>query len=200
MKKVSKSASFVIVIVFFLLIFLGGMWASRQKMKYSSPASEVVKAKAQDHKNATYIIEGEDVLLSDGISTRNILPGTEAKVTTKYFGKDFFYDFNKDGREDVVFILTQEEGGSGVFYYLVGALNLPDGYKGSKAVFLGDRIIPESIEKGTEEDLVLANYLDRAPGESFAKKPSHNRSMWLYFDSKALEFGEIAPDFDLGPY
>src|SRR3990167_3443169 len=82
-----------------------------------------------DYKDATYIIEGQPVKLGEnGVS---------------YFGNEVKTDLDGDGIPDLAFLLTQESGGSGTFFYLVGAIQTPNNtYKGTHAVFLGDRIAP----------------------------------------------------------
>jgi hypothetical protein len=125
--------------------------------------------------NATYIIEGQKVTLIDGLSEVAAAPGSASKITTKYFGNAVTHDLNGDGRPDTVFILTQNDGGSGTFYYVVAALNMPNGYIGSQGLFLGDRIVPQSTEMSQDPktpNVIVVNYANRAPGDSFAVAPS----------------------------
>ncbi len=150
---------------------------------------------ASSYKNATYSIEGQNVKLVDGISSVESAPGSSSKIITKYFGNEVKHDFDSDGREDTAFILTQETGGSGVFYYLVVALNKVDGYVGSHAIFLGDRIAPQTTEIG-KGNIIVVNYADRNPGESFAVAPSVGKSIWLLLDTNTLQFGEVAQNFE----
>ncbi|MEQ1678775.1 MAG: META domain-containing protein, partial [Chitinophagaceae bacterium] len=100
-----------------------------------------------------------------------------------------------DGTEDVVFLLTQNTGGSGTFYYVVGAVSTESGYVGSLAVLLGDRIAPQTTEFG-ENNIVVVNYADRALGEDFSIQPSVGKSIWLKLDTETLQFGEVANNFE----
>lgn len=136
---------------------------------------------ATDYTDATYIIAGERVALGD--------------VGTRYFGNEVMHDFNNDGREDVAFLITQETGGSGTFYYVVGTLNTEEGYVGSEAVFIGDRIAPQTTEVN-EKGQIVVNYADRAPGESFVDQPSVGKTLVLRFDTEALQMGEVVQDFE----
>ena len=149
---------------------------------------------AKSEKDATYMIEGQKVKLTNGSSEMEIAPGSATKIVTKYFGNEAKYDFDGDGRMDVVFLLTQSTGGSGTFYYVVAGLNKADGFVGSSATFIGDRIAPQntsvSSEKGTE-GIVTVNYADRKPTDSFAVNPSVGKSMRLIFDSKTSQFIEL---------
>jgi hypothetical protein len=96
-----------------------------------------------------------------------------------------------DGREDVAFLVTQEMGGSRTFFYVVAGLNKENGYVGSHGFLLGDRIAPQTTEK-REGRVVLVNYADRAPSESFAVPPI-DKSVWLLLDPTTLKFSKVAP-------
>src|SRR5690606_35151990 len=114
-----------------------------------------------------------------------IEPGAASKVTTRYFGNELEADLNDDGRQDIVFLITQEKGGSGVFYYAVAALNLENGYLGSDGFFLGDRIAPQSTDMSPnprQKGVVVVNYAVRAVGESMTSSPSEGKSAYLKLD------------------
>ncbi len=155
-------------------------------------------------KNATYYIEGRTVTLVNGIAETEVVPESATKVTTRYFGNEVKHDLNNDGREDVAFILTQETGGSGTFFYFVAALNTTTGYIGSQAVFLGDRIAPQTTEMeegitvmGTKrQNVIIVNYAVRLPNEPFTASPSVGKSLWLKLDPVTMQFGEVAQNFE----
>ncbi len=152
-----------------------------------------------DAKNTTYTIDGSPVTLVDGVSVVAAAPGSAATITTRYFGNEVVHDLNGDGRPDTAGILTQSTGGSGTFYYAVAALNTPSGYVGSQGVLLGDRIAPQAttIDEGTttmgtnRQNVVVFNYAERKPGESFATPPSIGKSLWLKLDPATMQFGEV---------
>ncbi len=150
-------------------------------------------------KDSTYVIGGQSVTLVNGVSIVPIAPGSASKVTTQYFGNEVKHDFDNDGRLDSVFMLTQNTGGSGTFYYVVAALNTVSGYIGSDAVLLGDRISPQTIEMSrnpTTPDVIVVNYVDRKPGEPFTVQPSVGKSIWLKLDIPTMQFGEVAQNFE----
>lgn len=157
-----------------------------------------------DEKNSTYIIEGKKITLTNGFAETEIIPGSAGKITTRYFGNEVRHDLNDDGREDIVFLLTQNTGGSGTFFYVVGALNTPNGYIGSHAFLLGDRIAPQTtgIDEGktangtNRKNVIVVNYADRLPGESFTTKPSLGKSVWLKLDLNTMQFAEVAQNFE----
>ena len=150
---------------------------------------------ASDYKDAEYVIDGRPIKLMQGVSEMEAAPGSASKIVTRYFGNEISHDLNGDGADDVVFLLTQETGGSGVFYYVVAALDTERGYLGSHGLLLGDRIAPQKTEMGTD-NIVIVSYADRASGESFVTPPSVGKSIRLLLDPETLEFGEVAQDFE----
>src|SRR5262245_22885960 len=100
---------------------------------------------ALDYKDTTYTVEGESVQLVGGVSSVEAAPGSASQIVTKYFGNEAKGDLNGDSIPDLAFLLTQQSGGSGTFYYVVVALQGQDGgYLGTNAVLLGDRIAPQT--------------------------------------------------------
>lgn len=148
-----------------------------------------------DYKNAEYIIEGQRVRLMNGVAETEAAPGSASKITTRYFGNEVMTDLDGDGRQDVAFLLTQDSGGSGTFYYAVAALNTDRGYVGSEGLLLGDRIAPQTTEKGAGK-IIIVNYADRRPEESFSTPPSVGKSIWLLLDPQSMQFGEVAQNFE----
>jgi len=149
---------------------------------------------ATDYKSATYIIAGLPVTLVDGHAEVAAAPGSASKVITQFFGNEATGDLNGDGVADIGFILTQESGGSGTFFYAVAAIKTPDGYRGTDAVLLGDRIAPQPTE--IRDGKLLLNYADRAPGESFAVRPSVGKSLWLKLNPETMQFGIVMQNFE----
>lgn len=186
-----------VAILIIAIVTLGGIgyWV------YQSTAKKRLPSEAQ---SATYLIEGKSITLANGLSEIEGVPGSASKIITRYFGNEVKHDLNDDGREDVVFLLTQEAGGSGVFFYIVAALSTPTGYVGSQALFLGDRIAPLSIEidegkttRGTNrQNVIVVNYAIRAPGEPFTTSPSVGKSLWLKIDPVTMQFGEVEQNFE----
>lgn len=159
---------------------------------------------ANNYKDATYTIDDRSVTLIDGNAQTEAAPGSASKIITSYFGNEAKHDLDGDGREDTVFLVTQETGGTGFFYYVVAALNTRDGYVGSHAFFLGDRIAPQSTHmdegmtaNGTRRDnVIVVNYADRATGEPFAALPTVGKSVWLKLDPVTMQFGEVEQHFE----
>ena len=140
----------------------------------------------KDYKTAYYVINGERVTLGEG--------GVE------YFGNEIRADFDDDGQDDdVAFLITSQPGGSGTFYYAVAAINTDEGYLGSSAYFLGDRIAPQSTtgsENPAHVNVVAFNFTERAPGEPMSAAPSLGKSVLLKFDLASMQFGEVVVEFE----
>lgn len=154
---------------------------------------------ASDYKDALYRVNGMPVQLTDGFAQVDSAPNSASKITTRYFGNDFSVDLNNDGRIDVVFLVTQETGGSGVFYYVVAALNTERGYVGSDAYLLGDRIAPQTIHMSLNprhKGVIVANYAERAANEPMTAQPSMGKSAYLKLDPVSMEWGIVEPNFE----
>ena len=128
-------------------------------------------------KNATFEIEGQLITLSDGVSETAVAPGSASRVVTRYVGHEATGDLNGDGFADVALVLTQTRGGSGAFYYAAAALGSPNGYLGTTAVLLGDRIAPRSTR--VQDRAIVVEYADRASGVPFTAPPSVDVSKTL---------------------
>src|SRR5688572_21718668 len=102
MKRILIGAAVVVVLVAAFCAFNAYIYNEKQ--------ADV----AADHKDATYRIDDVSVELTNGIAEVEAAPGSASKITTRYFGNEYTTDLNNDGREDVVFLLTQETGGSGI--------------------------------------------------------------------------------------
>jgi hypothetical protein len=147
------------------------------------PSAEILPGAG--YKDVTYQIDGRPVTLVNGRSETEAAPGSTTRIITRYFGSDARGDLNGDGKEDAAFLLTQDTGGSGTFYYVVVALRTATGYQGTNAILLGDRIAPQRtiIENAT----VVVNYAERGPDEPFSAKPSVGVSKYLKVRDGKLE-------------
>ena len=145
------------------------------------------------------MIGGQRVELRDGVAERETVPGSASKTTVRYYGNELKVDLNSDGREDIVFIVTEDTGGSGLFYYAVTALRTDEGYIGSDGYLLGDRIVPQGIELSKNPrhvGVVVVNYADRKPGEPMTAQPSVGKSAYIKIDPKAMQWGIVVADFE----
>ncbi len=154
----------------------------------------------EDYKDGLYFISGEAIQLTDGVSKVPAAPESPIMNTTRYFGNEVRGDLDGDGDEDVAFLVTHEPGGSGTFFYLVGAVNEGGKYRGTHAMLIGDRIAPQTTEY---RDLgapygarVIINYADRAPGEPYTARPSIGKSLYAKYSPVTNDFGVVVQDFE----
>ena len=123
-----------------------------------------------DPSNATFVFADGPITLSKGINDQAIIPGGELTQETTLTNIIGYGDINGDNKEDTAAVLAQNGGGSGVFIYLVAYVSSPLNYKGSNAVFVGDRIEPKSIS--IANGIITLKYLDRKPNEPYAAEPT----------------------------
>lgn len=127
--------------------------------------------------NGTYVINKESVTLENGKAETSVTPGSATITKTTVFGEPVLGDLNGDGKTDAALMLVQNPGGSGTFYYVVAALNMGNAVAGTNAVFLGDRIAPQTLE--IRNGQIIANYVVRKPTEPMTAQPSIGVSKYL---------------------
>ncbi len=179
-----------------VVLLVGGFFIFNFYTQSTQPTEQTV---ASDYKNTEYLIEGVPVKLTNGVAETDAAPGSASKVITRYFGNELKTDLDGDGREDVAFILTQELGGSGTFFYAVAAYNTGHGYVGSDGYLLGDRIAPQSTnlsQNPRQKYVVVFNYADRAQGEPMSTQPSVGKSAYLKLDIASMRWGVVEPNFE----
>jgi hypothetical protein len=173
-------------VALFALVVIAGVW---YVYSYNQgPDTDITQnippvVAVTDVKNATYVIEGVPAKLINGKSEVAIA-SSSAKVVTQYFGNDATGDLNNDGLLDTAFLLSQNTGGSGTFYYVVVALKSATGYQGTNAVLLGDRIAPQTTQIQNGE--VIVNYAVRKAGEPMTTRPSLGVSKYLKIQGQSL--------------
>jgi hypothetical protein len=133
----------------------------------------------------SYVIDKTEVKLVNGKATTSI-SNSSASVVTTVFGKPSMGDLNGDGISDAVIFLTQETGGSGVFYYAAVALqneNLT--WQSVGTVLLGDRIAPQSIL--VKDQVAMFNFADRKKDEPMSAIPSVGVTKYLVVEDGKLK-------------
>jgi hypothetical protein len=186
------------VLIFATFITFGVFWLNYFLVEMAPLPQENwdLELWSPDYKNSTYVIDKQMVRLYNGVSDVAAAPpggqaGSASKIVTRYFGNEARKDLNGDGKEDIVFLLTQDRGGSGIFYYVVVAVSKvvwkKEVYVGSQGYLLGDRIAPQTTTIG-EGDLITVNYAVRKESDPFSTSPSVGKSAYLVFDPTTLTF------------
>lgn len=139
---------------------------------------------APDPTNATYRIERDTVMLTNGRAEREAAPGSATKVITTLGTERASADLDGDGRLDTVVILTYQPGGSGSFSYVAALLNGSTGVSATPAVLLGDRIRMSALR--TDGRAIVVELLERAPGDPLTASPTVARTKRFVVDHGAL--------------
>lgn len=139
---------------------------------------------AIDPAHATYVVENRPIALSGGKALIPAAPGSAERVETSLFGMPAWGDLDSDGDDDAAVILVHRTGGSGSFYYVAAALREGEGFKGTNAVLLGDRIAPQTLQ--IRNGVLIANFAERGPGEAMTAAPRSARSRYLTLQAGQL--------------
>lgn len=186
------------VVVGAVVVVAGLVWVAVSEkdrgQEYGKMGDSEVEAGAEEPESATYTISEKAVTLVNGRAQINIALGSAVQESVAMFGAPKEVDLDGDGDQDAVFFLTTDAGGSGTFYYVAAAINKEGRYFGTNAMFLGNRIAPQTID--FLEGRAVANYADHKPGEPFTTRPSVEKSVWIHFDAKNMEIGEFVKDFE----
>lgn len=169
-----KFFSVVLAVVILLAAALYGFETYTQGEKQSDSGL------FSDYKKGTYMIADRSVQLGAGGVT--------------YFGNEVAADIDGDGDQDVAFLITEQPGGSGTFFYLVGAINEGGLYRGTQAMVIGDRIAPQTTE--FKNGLVIVNYADRGATDPMVTKPYIGKSLYAKYSVSTNDFGEVVQNFE----
>lgn len=174
--------------VFIILIISVGIY----KFNFTNGGDVIPK---NDPLNLTYKISGKDYTLVNGRVEKEIAPGSASKEIVMAFGEPVYADLDGDGvADDAVMYITQETGGSGTFFYVVEVINKDGVFKGTDAMFIGDRVAPQNIN--IIDGRAVANFAERKAGESFAVPPSVGKSIYIKLDTEKMQLGEVAQNFE----
>lgn len=170
MKKIIIAVVVIVVIGLIYMFVVKGDSTDKAPVAGNEPAVTL----GDSYKTASYTIEGTKIALGD------------KNGKAKFFGNEARGDLNGDGTEDVAFLITNQPGGSGTFYYVVAAMNADGGFVGTNAIFLGDRIAPQNTQI-VDGDIVV-NFADRKSGESMTTAPSVGVTSYFKYDGGSLNY------------
>ncbi len=181
--KIDKKSKDMIVVGLLMLVIVFSWWQIIELSLLKnyvlsigdiSPrvANKTIAAVDMNPLNATYLIDGKQITLKNGISEQEVAPGSAAKEVVRVFGAPQKGDLDGDGIEDYAMLISQETGGTATFYYVVVGLADKSLGKvlGTNSILLGDRIAPQNIS--ISNGLIMVNYADRKDGEPMSAQPS----------------------------
>lgn len=188
MKIINCIYKILLVIIVLLIIFVGLKKFNFQK---TPEENNLVK----NPLNLSVKIKNEIFNLKNGLAENEITPVSASKNILRVFGDPVLGDLDRDGDVDVVMLLQNESGGSGVFYYAVLGINDNNNtYKATETMYIGDRIAPQTIN--IIDGRAVINYVIRKEGEPMTARPSIGKSLWVHYDSKNNQIGEWVKDFE----
>ncbi len=135
--------------------------------------------------DATFTITDRKFRLIGGRFEQPAAPGSALREVIRAVGKPVSGDLDGDGKEDAALVLAYSGGGSGTFYYAAAALLRDGSYVGTNGVFLGDRIVPRSLE--IRGGVIEVGYLDRRPDQPLTAAPTESRTKRLALVGGVLE-------------
>ncbi|MEX2010394.1 MAG: hypothetical protein WD874_01155 [Parcubacteria group bacterium] len=166
------------LLILLLLVAIGaGLWyvANREETR---PIDITSTGKTREGKpdplNGTYTFEGGEesyeITFNDGYAKRTGSGPLQTSFETEITIYKDFGDLNNDSKEDAAIIIGESSGLSAIPLYVAAYVSGPIRYNGSNAIFLGDRILPESID--INNGVITVTYLDRAEDEPLAAEPT----------------------------
>jgi hypothetical protein len=167
-------------ILILILVILGVAFYFMRSDAPSQPEPETKKTESfkPDPSSATFTLDDGSITLSNGAYEGD----TER---AELLPKQASGDINSDGKEDTAVLLASSGGASGVFIYVAAYVSGPVSYKGSNAIFIGDRISPESIS--ISNGVVTFSYLDRKADEPFSAEPTVRSVKQFVYKNGTLE-------------
>ena len=137
-----------------------------------------------DPENAEYLIDDRRIQLVDGVADTEMAPGAASRLRTTLLGMPVTGDLDGDGDQDAALLLVQEFGGSGAFYYAAVAQGADGATQGSNGIFLGDRIIVESVD--IIGRTIVIHFVTRRPGQAMTVEPTERKVLMMGLRNDAL--------------
>lgn len=174
------------VLILILAAVGTSVWWYQKDVKVEDDVELMPTTSRPDPSNATFIFEDGEVRLDGGQATTNLIPNSAISTQTSLVGEPVYGDINSDKKNDAVVLLAQNSGGSGLFIYIASYVSGNVAYKGSNAIFVGDRISPQGISISSTGVITL-NFLDRKPDEPMAAAPTVSAAKTFVYRNGELE-------------
>lgn len=165
------------------------VWPAAGPVEYFEVAENMEEGSndsmGSDPLNTTYIIQGQEVTLTNGASSEPAAPGSASTIDTTVWSDNYpTGDLTANGKTDAAVILVQNTGGSGEFFYVAASLTTDVGTLGTNAVLLGDRIAMQNYS--INDGIILVNYAVQAEDAAMSDTPSEAMSKWFKVESGIL--------------
>ncbi len=138
-----------------------------------------------DYLNGSYLVGNNEYQLTEGKFENEITEESALKEVVKIVGNPIKKDLNSDGKEDYVFLITDNFAGSGLYYFVTSAISRNDKFFGTNSVLLGNMISPTTLK--IVENEIVVNYLDRELTDLPSKKPYVQRVKTIILNDEELE-------------
>lgn len=128
-------------------------------------------------KNSVYLapMSGTPITLSNG----RYEGGTDAnRISVVLDSHIAFGDMNNDGQEDAVALLTENTGGTGVFYYLTVLINLNGAPVQAASILIDDRPIIENLE--LEDTKIHLSAVIHGPSDPMINPTLHINEIYTF--------------------
>jgi hypothetical protein len=169
-----------------VLLLVGGYTAFMGRSVHAPiVTTDVLEPLPISPRDVTVQIDGQEYTLVDGHAEKEIVEGSASRSVISLVSNEIQADVNGDSINDVILLLTKNDGGSGTFYYLAVALQNDGGYFGTNAFFLGDRISSPVIDVAHE--IIKISFAEHASDESYTDEPTSNRTVYAILSNALLE-------------
>ena len=175
----------LLIIIILGIIALLFTWKGDTETNPTNIPGNEVRNENPDPSNATFIFDDEPITLLNGRSERPLAPGSALVEETAILGTIAYGDLNADDKEDAALLLLRSGGGSGSFIYVALFISGPITYKGTDAIFIGDRVSPQNIS--INNGIVTVKYLDREEDEAMAAEPTVSVSREFIYKDGSFE-------------
>lgn len=185
MKKVIFSLLVIIIIILLGYFTYQNNTTNDDSLKNIALTENDKNPRHLDPSNATFIFDDGPITLLNGKNEKAVSPNSALMEEIILLDKLAYGDINSDNKEDTALFLARYGAGSGTFIYLAALASGPVAYKGSKVIFIGDRISPQSIV--INDNVITVKYLSRGFDEPFTAEPTIQVSKNYIFSNGELQ-------------
>lgn len=170
-----KYLSIIVILVIVVLVIAWVRKAPEQPV-IPTPSTSNPTGRTMYPLNLTYEVDDENVQFVDGKAEVD-------RASFQTFGNPIFGDIGMGTESSAVF-LVKSTTGTGVFYFVGAGYEDEGEFKGSNAVFVGDRIMPQELK--IVNGVLEVYYLTRKDGEPMAAEPTVKAVKYLVLKDGVL--------------